>query len=143
MFSLLEMTHGARAVAETDPHGWTLTLISISVVFCSLVILYCIYAISGGIASGRYKENIEARRRRRAARKGCTPDGATAAAIALALQDCLPSEDDARTAAAIGLALFLEDEGGVHDVEPGFLTFRNQPGPWADKTLTFRKYPKA
>ena len=133
MFTLLEMTKGARAVAETDPHGWTLTLISISVVFCSLVILYCIYAISGGIASGRYKEQIETRRGRRAARKGNSPDAA----------GTLPAEDEARTAAAIGLALFLEEEGKVHDNEPGVLTFRNQPGPWADKSLTLRKYPKA
>lgn len=138
---LLEMTSGAQAVAQTDPHGWTLTLISISVVFCSLVILYCIYAISGGIASGQFKDAIAARRRRRAERKGSTPDAETAAAIALALDDYLGS-GDAETAAAIALALFLETQGGIHDVEPGFLTFRNEPGPWADKSLTFRKNPR-
>lgn len=142
MLSLLTMTEGARAVAESDPHGWTLTLISISVVFCSLVILYCIYAISGGIASGQFKEAIEARRQRRSARKGsAAPDAETAAAIALALDDAL-SGDDAATAAALALALYLETEGGIHDVEPGFLTFRNTPGPWADKSLTFRKNPR-
>ena len=139
---LLEMTNGARAVAQTDPHGWTLTLICISVVFCSLVVLYCIYAISGGIASGQFKRAIEERQARRAARKGtAAPDAETAAAIALALDDYL-SGTDAEKAAAIALALFLETEGGVHDVEPGVLTFHNEPGPWADKSLTFRKYPR-
>ena len=142
MMRLLTLTEGARAVAETDPHGWTLTLISISVVFCSLVILYFIYAISGGIASGQFKEAIQARRQRRAARKGAqSPDAETAAAIALALDDAL-SGDDAATAAALALALYLETEGGVHDAEPSFLTFTNRPGAWADKSLTFRKTPR-
>lgn len=120
--SLLDMTPGARAVAETDPHGWILTLISIGVVFSALLVLYGIYALSGGIASGRFKERFLERRGRRAERKGISPDEETAAAIAL--------------------ALYLSAEEEVHDRESGILSYKNQPGPWADKSLTFRKYPR-
>ena len=119
---LLDLTPGARAMAQADPHGWTLTLISISVVFASLLVLYCIYAISGGIASGRFKERFLDRRGRRVERKGISPDEETAAAIAL--------------------ALYLQAEKEIHDAEPGHLTYTNQPGPWADRALTFRKYPR-
>jgi len=122
MTFLLDMTPGARAVAQTDPHGWILTAVSVSVVFAALLLLYCIYAISGGIASGRFKERILERRGRRAERKGISPDEETAAAIAV--------------------ALFLQKEESIHDTEPGHLTYTNQPGPWADKSLTFRKYPR-
>ena len=122
MSFLLTMTPGAQAVARTDPHGWILTLISISVVFAALLVLYGIYAISGGIASGRFKERFLERRGRRVERKGISPDEETAAAIAL--------------------ALYLHAEETIHDAEPGHLTYTNQPGPWADKSLTFRKYPR-
>ena len=37
---------------QTDPHGWTLTLISVSVVFVALIILYFLYTLSGNIFSG-------------------------------------------------------------------------------------------
>ena len=41
LFSIL--TAGADRMMQTDPHGWTLTIISVSVVFIALVILYFIY----------------------------------------------------------------------------------------------------
>ena len=47
------LTAGADRMAQVDPHGWTLTLISICVVFCALVILYFIYTLSGNIFSGK------------------------------------------------------------------------------------------
>ena len=119
---LPDMTPGARAVVQTDPHGWILTLISISVVFASLLVLYFIYALSGEIASGHLRERFLERRGRRVERKGISPDEETAAAIALALH------------------LYAEEK--IHDTEPGHLSYKNQPGPWADKSLTFRKYPR-
>ena len=42
-------------MAEIDPHGWTLTIISVSTVFAALIILYFIYNFSGNIFSGKYK----------------------------------------------------------------------------------------
>ncbi len=120
MFPILTLTEGAKAVAAADPHGWTLSAICITVVFCSLLILYLVYAVSGFIASGQCSEWIATRRRRKAG--GDSLDEETAAAIALALR------------------LYHRDQ--VHDPESGRLTFEDQPGPWADKTLTLRKYPQ-
>ena len=48
---------------------------------------------------------------------------------------------DEALAAAIALALYLEEGHGAHDAEPGTLTFRFEGSPWADKAFTLRKYP--
>ena len=47
LYSIL--TAGGDRMAQVDPHGWTLTLISVSVVFIALVILYFLYSLSGSI----------------------------------------------------------------------------------------------
>jgi hypothetical protein len=43
LFSLMLLTAGGDRMAVTDPHGWTLTIISVSCVFTALIILYFIY----------------------------------------------------------------------------------------------------
>ena len=43
------LTAGADRMAATDPHGWTLTIISVGVVFIALIILYGLYSLSGRI----------------------------------------------------------------------------------------------
>ena len=115
------LTSGAGSLAEIDPHGWILTLISISIVFLSLLVLYVVYSIAGGIASGQFKEQIEQRKLRRSVRRHPDPDEETAAAIAFALH--------------------LHGQEGVAEKEPGYLTTESRPGNWADKSLTLRKYP--
>lgn len=123
----------AQMMKETDPHGWTLTIVSVSVVFAALLILFLIYNLSGNIFSGKYK--------RKAGKKNASgqPDEATAAAIALALERYTAS-DMGREAAAIAAALHLYLSESVHDVEPGFITIvRNPASDWANKSLTFRK----
>ena len=45
----------AMVLAETDPHGVTLTVVSVSVVFCALIILFIIYNFSGKCFSGQVK----------------------------------------------------------------------------------------
>lgn len=98
-------------MAVSDPHGWTLTLISILVVFSALVILYCLYSLSGHLLSGRFKE--------KAGGKG--DDAAIAAAIAMALEAETSSEE---VEAAIAAALHLYLGESVHDIEPGFITIK-------------------
>ena len=71
--TLTILATGAEKMAQTDPHGWTLTLISVSVVFSALFILYGVYSLIGKI-------NMDAERR-----KGGAPGPEEAAAIALAL----------------------------------------------------------
>ena len=111
----------AGSLARMDPHGWILTLISISIVFLSLLILYFVYAIAGGIASGQFKARIEQRRLRRSVRRHPEPDEETAAAIAYALH--------------------LHAQEGVAEKESGYLTAGSGPGRWSDKSLTLRKKP--
>ena len=124
------LTAGGDRMAQTDPHGWTLTLISVSTVFTALIILYFIYNFSGNIFSGKYK-------RKPKAKKG-TPDAEVAAAIALAL-DMQNGGDDY---AAIATAVHLYLTESVHDVEPGIVTIVRKPSAWNDKSLNFRKLPR-
>jgi sodium pump decarboxylase gamma subunit len=127
------LTAGGERMMQTDPHGWTLTLISVSVVFLALIILYFLYNLSGNIFSGKFKRKEKAPK----AVAG-TPDGAVAAAIALALD----MEQDGDTYAAIATAVHLYLTDAVHDVEPGIVTIRRGPSAWENKALNFRKLPK-
>ena len=123
-------------MAATDPHGWPLPLISVSVVFVALIILYFVYSLSGGIFSGKFKSRKKPRKSR------SKDQDLVAAAIALAL-DAELSGIDPQTQAAIALALHLSLNDSVHDVEPGFITIDRTSGPeWASRQLNFRKSPK-
>ena len=129
LYNLLPLTAGGDRMAEIDPHGWTLTLISVSVVFAALIVLYFIYNFSGNIFSGKYK---------RRAKAAATPDEASAAAIALALDRYMSGGDAVPAAIAVALHLYLSES--VHDIEPGIITIRPAPSSeWANKSLTFRK----
>ena len=132
LFSLMLLTAGGDRMAVTDPHGWTLTIISVSCVFTALIILYFIYNFSGNIFSGKYKRKPKAPK----AAKG-EISGEVAAAIAMALE----AEAGGETEAAIATALHLYLSDAVHDVEPGFITLRRTPSAWDNKQLNFRKSP--
>ena len=133
LYSLpLLLTAGGDRMAQIDPHGWTLTLVSVSVVFSALIILYFIYNFSGNVFSGKYKRKPKAPK----AAKGAV-DGEVAAAIALALE----AEAGGETEAAIATALHLYLSDAVHDLEPGFITLRRTPSAWDNKQLNFRKSP--
>lgn len=127
LFSLL--TAGGDKMAVTDPHGWTLSIISVCVVFSGLIILYIIYSLSGEAFSGELKQRFH--------RKPKTSDAEVAAAIAMALE----AEEGSETEAAIATALHLYLTESVHDYEPGIVTIRQNGTAWADKTLTLRKKP--
>ena len=126
----LLLTAGGDRMMQTDPHGLTLTLISVSVVFAALIVLYFVYSLSGNIFSGKFK---------RAPRKvKGTPDAEVAAAIALALD----MEQDGDTYAAIATAVHLYMNDTVHDVEPGIVTITRKDSGWNNKALNFRKLPR-
>ncbi len=127
------LTAGGERMMQTDPHGWTLTLISVSVVFLALIVLYFLYNFSGKLFSGEFKRKPKAPK----AAPG-TPDGAVAAAIALALD----MEQDGDTYAAIATAVHLYLNDAVHDVEPGIVTIRRSPSAWENKQLNFRRLPR-
>ena len=126
----LLLTAGGDRMMQTDPYGWTLTLISVTVVFSALIVLYFVYSLSGNIFSGKFK---------RAPKKvKGTPDAEVAAAIALALD----MEQDGDVYAAIATAVHLYMNDTVHDVEPGIITITRKESGWNNKALNFRKLPR-
>jgi sodium pump decarboxylase gamma subunit len=125
------LTAGGDRMMQTDPNGLTLTLISVSVVFAALIVLYCIYSLSGALFSGKFKREPKPSVK-------ASPDAEVAAAIALALD----MEQDGDTYAAIATAVHLYLSDSIHDVEPGIVTIRRTTSAWSDKALTFRKLPR-
>lgn len=125
-----EQKSRAQKMKETDPKGWSLSLVAVAVVFSALLILFLIYNLSGNIFTGKVR--LKRQKRSKA------PEGPEAAAIALALKSYTSGEED--IPAAIALALHLYCGSGVHDTEPGFITIKvNNSSAWADKSLNFRK----
>jgi sodium pump decarboxylase gamma subunit len=127
------LTAGGDRMMQTDPHGWTLTLISVTVVFSALIVLYFVYSLSGSIFSGKFKRAPKPKK----AAKG-TPDAEVAAAIALALD--MENGGDVYAAIATAVHLYLND--AVHDVEPGIVTIVRKDSGWNNKELNFRKLPR-
>ena len=133
LYNLLPLTAGGDRMAQIDPHGWTLTLVSVSVVFSALIILYFIYNFSGNVFSGKYKRKPKAPK---------TAKGAVDAEVAAAIALALDAEAGSETEVAIATALHLYLNSAVHDVEPGFITLRRTPSSWDNKQLNFRKSPR-
>jgi len=104
---------------EKDPHGAIITLVSVTVVFTALVILYFAYTLIGKISSGQFK--LPERKRKHKASKG-SPDAEIAAAIALALDQ----EINGEAYAAIGLALHQYLNDTVHDMESYIITIKRK-----------------
>ena len=112
---------GAERMAERDPHGWILTLTSISVVFSALIILWIIFGILGKIFT-----------RKKTPR---SPDPVVAPALSG------EGEAGAETA-AIALALHLYLSETVHDAESFVITINPSPegeNNWASPGRNFRK----
>jgi len=158
LFILLQtsaLTEGAKRMAATDPHGWTLSLIAVTVVFTALVILFLAFTLVGKISmaldarSAKPKTGRKAAKKARAAHAGVTgavgatgaagaaPDAETAAAIALALE----AENGGGVPVAISTALALYLGHGVHDSEPYTITIKRAPSAWDSPELRFRKNP--
>ena len=125
------LTAGGDRMAQIDPHGWTLTLISVSVVFAALIVLYFVYSFSGNLFSGKFK-------RKRSVIPGKAKEAEVAAAIALALD----MENGGDDYAAIATAVHLYLSEAIHDVEPGIVTIVRKESGWNNKELNFRKLPR-
>ena len=128
-------------IRENDPHGWTLTIVSVSVVFLALLILFTIYNFSGKVFSGQIKFRNPFKREGKklaAAKLPAGRDDEIALAIAMALDaECV---GEAEAAIALALHRFLSE--CTHDAEPFVITIRQKPGAWNDKTQNFRKQPR-
>lgn len=107
---------GSDRMARIDPHGWTLTVTSVSVVFGALLILLIIFTISGNTISGKYKRSLK---------------------HTLAHPSEEPDADAEIAAIAMALNLYLSEE--VHDTESYKITITSVTPRWSDKTRNFRK----
>lgn len=125
-FMLLQTSEKVMAksaeMLEKDPHGAIITLVSVTVVFTALLILWCAYSFIGKLSSGQIK--FPERRKKAPAAKaaGPAPDKEIAAAIALALDQ----EMNGEVYAAIGTALHLYMNDTVHDLESYVITIKRK-----------------
>ena len=129
---------GSQKMAHEDKHGFTLTIVSVSVVFCALIILWWLFSLLGKV-SGEKKEKCECKKADKAKVKTSgkiTPE--IAAAIGLALDQ----EMNGEVYAAISLALHLYMEDAVHDNESFVLTINRKQSSWNSKGQNFRQLPK-
>lgn len=108
-------------MADKDPHGAIISLVSVSVVFSALIILYFAYTLIGKLSSGELRISLP-ERRKKIRRKDKLPTEEEAAAIALALDQELNGE----VYAAIGLALDQYLGEKVHDMESYIITIRRK-----------------
>lgn len=132
---------------ERDPHGWILSVVSVSVVFSALAILWFLFwllfdrparkAAKAGDASTTLSMT-KGKQEKRAVIPSESEESQVAAAIALALD----METDGDTYAAIATAVHLYLNDAIHDVEPGIVTIRRSESAWNNKSLNFRKLPR-
>ena len=144
-------TSKSDQMAERDPHGWILTLVSVSVVFSALAILWFFFwllferpAKKRSLDSARDDRPVISTkakgRMEKSSRHSTAPsvESEVAAAIALALD----MEQGGDVYAAIALALHLELGATAHDAESFVLTIRPTPhSAWNNPADGFRRKP--
>ena len=108
-------------MAVKDPHGAIITLVSVSVVFVALIILYFAYSFIGKLSSGKISLKQPKKEKKKAAAAG-VPTGEEAAAIAMALDQ----EMNGEVYAAISLALHQYLNDTVHDNESYVITIKRK-----------------
>ena len=124
-FMLLQVSESvlakSAAMAERDPHGAIITLVSVSVVFVALIVLYFAYTFIGKLSSGEVKLRMPKKKEAsKPVKGGPTPE--EAAAIALALDQ----EMNGEVYAAIGMALHQYLNDTVHDMESYIITIKRK-----------------
>lgn len=128
----LESRTNAQIMQEKDPHGVILTVVSVSVVFLSLALLWFLF-------STLFRPKTEKAPKKKKA-SAAPEDEGVALAIAMALEMELGSDGDAL--AAIAMALHLETQCAAHDNESFVITIAPAaPTAWRNKQLNFRQLP--
>lgn len=92
--------------------GWTLTIISISVVFLALLILFGVYSLSGAIFCGKLKKK--------------RPTVCDAG-----------NEEEIAAAVSAALELYFKEQNSSQN--PGVITIRRIDSDWSRKDMNFRK----
>ena len=112
----------AEKLMRTDPHGFTLTLVAVGVVFLALVVLYLCYTLVGAICTGKFRRPEGKKAGKKAGKAGKAAEGEIAAALTMALT----LEGGNETEAAIALALDRYLNESVHDNESYVITIRRK-----------------
>jgi len=112
LFIILDTAAKAQHLNEVDPHGFIITIVSVSVVFSALILLYCAYTMVGKISTGGFK----------LPKKSGNSDE-IAAAIALALE-MDGGSDEEQAAIALALHRYLNDQ--IHDTESYIITIKRK-----------------
>ena len=112
----------AEKLMRTDPHGFTLTLVAVGVVFLALVVLYLCYTLVGAICTGKFRRPEGKKAGKKAGKAGKAAEGEIAAAIALALR--LEGGNETEAASARALDPYLNES--VHDNESYVITIRRK-----------------
>ncbi|HOO42678.1 MAG TPA: OadG family transporter subunit [Bacteroidales bacterium] len=122
----LDGLSSSEKMKETDPYGWIMAIMAMTVVFSSLVILFLVFKGTGNIALRWSQKKADAYHKNKAKK------------VSLA-------ETSGETFAAISMALHLyANETEVHDIENTILTIeqvRRNYAPWSSKFHSMRKPP--
>lgn len=130
---------GSQRMEKEDEHGFVLTLVSVTVVFTALIILWWLFSLLGKVSGCEGKKSCTCKKesRTKAGKSGkMTPE--TAAAIAMALDQ----EMNGEVYAAIAAALHLYAEESVHDKESFVITIQRKQSSWNSKEQNFRQLPR-
>ncbi len=130
---------GSQRMEKEDEHGFVLTLVSVTVVFTALIILWWLFSLLGKVSGGDSKKTDGSKKIKRAnAGKPGKMTDETAAAIAMALDQ----EMNGEAYAAIAAALHLYAEESVHDKESFVITIQRKQSSWNSKEQNFRQLPR-
>lgn len=125
-FLLLQVSENvvrkSAEMAVKDPHGAIITLVSVSVVFVALIVLYFAYSFIGKLSSGKISMKLPKKEEKKKAAAAGVPTGEEAAAIAMALDQ----EMNGEVYAAISLALHQYLNDTVHDNESYVITIKRK-----------------
>ncbi len=124
-FLLLQVSENvvlkSAEMAVKDPHGAIITLVSVSVVFVALIVLYFAYSFIGKLSSGKISLKLPEKKKKEIVATG-VPTGEEAAAIAMALDQ----EMNGEVYAAISMALHQYLNDTVHDNESYIITIKRK-----------------
>lgn len=135
-----ETETGAQKMAREDEHGFILSIVSVSVVFCALIILWWLFSLLGKVSGSSSKPN--GGKEAAAGKVNAKASGKLTPEVAAAISLALDQEMNGEVYAAISTALHLYNEESVHDQESFVITIRRKESGWNNKEQNFRQLPR-
>ena len=127
-------------MAREDEHGFILSIVSVSVVFCALIILWGLFSLLGKVSGSSSKPN--GGKETAAGKVNAKASGKLTPEVAAAISLALDQEMNGEVYAAISTALHLYNEESVHDQESFVITIRRKESGWNNKEQNFRQLPR-